>query len=167
MRTGSVEESTVGGRGGKLEDRRSLLTSRHPKEEEEFGENSIDDYDVSSSHSTTIVKCILAGILFSSAILAYVHPSTMSLGALLSSNGSSISSSSITGSSSSSTLQQHHDAHHRRRLTAMSDIIPSYVEPLLTDLKGRKKLFDDTPPEEIKYWFEYAGPLQVSGLYEI
>lgn len=49
-----------------------------------------------------------------------------------------------------------------RRLQALGDTIPSYMNHLMTDLKERKKLFDETPPEEIKYWFEYTGPLQVS-----
>lgn len=39
--------------------------------------------------------------------------------------------------------------------------LPSYMSKLADDLRARKKLFDDTPPEEIKYWFEYSGPLQV------
>lgn len=38
---------------------------------------------------------------------------------------------------------------------------PSYMRKLFDDLTSRKKLFEETPPEEIKYWFEYAGPLQV------
>lgn len=49
-----------------------------------------------------------------------------------------------------------------RRLTQIGDTIPSYMEPLLKDLKERKKLMEETPPEEIKYHFEYTGPLQVS-----
>jgi hypothetical protein len=51
---------------------------------------------------------------------------------------------------------------HGRRLQAVGDDVPSYMEPLMNDLVARKKLFEDTPPEEVKYWFEYAGPLQVS-----
>jgi hypothetical protein len=49
----------------------------------------------------------------------------------------------------------------RRRLT--EDTVPDYMEPVLADLRAREKLFEDTPPEEIKYWFEYTGPLQVRG----
>jgi hypothetical protein len=49
-----------------------------------------------------------------------------------------------------------------RRLTAVGDSIPFYMTALMDDLKARKKLFEDTPPEEVKYWFEYTGPLQVS-----
>jgi hypothetical protein len=36
------------------------------------------------------------------------------------------------------------------------------MEYLMKDLDARKKLFEETPPEEVKYWFEYTGPLQVS-----
>lgn len=51
------------------------------------------------------------------------------------------------------------NADHRRRLSFVSDS-PSYMEDLMEDLKEREKLFDETPPEEVKYWFEYTGPLQ-------
>ena len=47
-----------------------------------------------------------------------------------------------------------------RRLSA-SEGPPSYMEDLMEDLKARKKLMEETPPEEVKYWFEYTGPLQV------
>ena len=47
----------------------------------------------------------------------------------------------------------------RRRLK--EEEIPAYIEPLLEDLKERKKLMEETPPAEVKYWFEYTGPLQV------
>jgi hypothetical protein len=35
------------------------------------------------------------------------------------------------------------------------------MDPLMKDLKERKKLMEETPPEEVKYWFEYTGALQV------
>ena len=38
---------------------------------------------------------------------------------------------------------------------------PPYMDHLMKDLQARQKLFDETPPEEVKYWFEYTGPLQV------
>jgi hypothetical protein len=53
------------------------------------------------------------------------------------------------------------DLDHRRRLSMMGDTVPTYIEDLMKDLRERKKLFDETPPEEVKYWFEYTGPLQV------
>lgn len=48
-----------------------------------------------------------------------------------------------------------------RKLTMMGDSIPEYMEGLMKDLRERQKLFEETPPEEVKYWFEYTGPLQV------
>ncbi|KAL3788954.1 hypothetical protein HJC23_000238 [Cyclotella cryptica] len=50
------------------------------------------------------------------------------------------------------------DRAHRRLLS--KDDPPSYMEELFEDLKARKKLMEETPPEEVKYWFEYTGPLQ-------
>jgi hypothetical protein len=47
----------------------------------------------------------------------------------------------------------------RRRLESVTGI-PSYMKDLMDDLAARKKLFDETPPEEVKYWFEYTGALQ-------
>ncbi len=49
----------------------------------------------------------------------------------------------------------------RRKLSMLGDAIPTYVEGLMKDLRERQKLFEETPPEEVKYWFEYTGPLQV------
>ena len=41
---------------------------------------------------------------------------------------------------------------------------PSYMKDLMDELAERTKLMTETPPEEVKYWFEYTGPLQVSWL---
>lgn len=51
----------------------------------------------------------------------------------------------------------------RRRLTQVivGDAVPTYMDALMKDLKARKKLMEETPPEEVKYWFEYTGALQV------
>ena len=52
---------------------------------------------------------------------------------------------------------------YRRRLTSLfGGGFPSYIDVLLEDLKKRQRLFEETPENEIKYWFEYSGPLQVS-----
>ena len=52
----------------------------------------------------------------------------------------------------------HESSSHRR----LQEKTFSYMEPLLQDLEDRRKLFRESPPEEVKYWFEYSGPLQVS-----
>lgn len=72
----------------------------------------------------------------------------------------------------SSSVYTYHNANHsavdlhsdRRRLTALfnGDYVPEYIKVLMEDLASRKKLFAETPPDEIKYWFEFPGPLQVS-----
>lgn len=49
------------------------------------------------------------------------------------------------------------DLSFRRRLQAA---VPSYMNHLMEDLAARTKLFEETPADEIKYWFEYTGPLQ-------
>jgi hypothetical protein len=53
------------------------------------------------------------------------------------------------------------ESHRRLTQVSLGDTIPSYMEPLMKDLKERKKLMEETPPEEVKYWFEYTGSLQV------
>jgi len=55
------------------------------------------------------------------------------------------------------------DFPHRRLESLVKpdkDYVPSYMIPIQEELVARKKLMEETPKEEIKYWFEYAGPLQ-------
>ena len=66
-----------------------------------------------------------------------------------------------TATSFTSNTTNSNSAVHRR-LLQVGDTIPSYMTDLMLELKERKKLMEETPPEEIKYWFEYTGPLQVS-----
>jgi hypothetical protein len=56
------------------------------------------------------------------------------------------------------------ESHRRLSQVPIGDTIPSYMEPLIKDLKERKKLMEETPPEEVKYWFEYTGSLQVCSI---
>ena len=87
----------------------------------------------SSSKSATFMKILVSSVLLVSAIATFA--------------------SSQQDNEAASPNSQH------RRL--LGDAIPSYMEGLMKDLKERKKLFQETPPEEVKYWFEYTGPLQV------
>ena len=59
----------------------------------------------------------------------------------------------------------HDEPHRRLAQVIVGDSIPTYMEPLMKDLKARKKLMEETPPEEVKYWFEYTGALQVCCLF--
>jgi len=74
-------------------------------------------------------------------------------------NTNSMTMSSSNGSSSN----------HRRLsdYTSSSKKPPSYMNGLMDDLKARKKLMEETPLEEVKYWFEYTGPLQVRSTHFI
>mmetsp|Transcript_24339 Transcript_24339/g.55514 ORF Transcript_24339/g.55514 Transcript_24339/m.55514 type:complete len:204 (+) Transcript_24339:159-770(+) len=49
-----------------------------------------------------------------------------------------------------------------RRLSTAFDSDGKHVETLKSELTAREKLFKDAPENEVKYWFEYSGPLQVS-----
>jgi hypothetical protein len=54
--------------------------------------------------------------------------------------------------------------HGHRRLSESNISLnnpPSYMTGVMEDLKARRKLMEETPPDEVKYWFEYNGPLQV------
>jgi hypothetical protein len=65
------------------------------------------------------------------------------------------------------TVAQQQYSQQRRRLQQLGENrVPSYMKKLTEDLLARRKLFDDTPPEEVKYWFEYSGPLQVRLFFE-
>jgi hypothetical protein len=106
-----------------------------------------------SSRNVVLLKCLLSGVVLYAALLAYVdyqHQNNSSNNILLETETEPLDD----------TQQQQQQ---RRRLTAvMGEVIPSYMNELNEDLEERKKLFEDTPPEEVKYWFEYTGPLQVS-----
>ena len=41
------------------------------------------------------------------------------------------------------------------------DSLLYYVKDIKQELKDRQKLYDDAKPNEVKYWFEYSGTLQV------
>jgi len=103
-----------------------------------------DQSTVWSSRNVILSKCLLAGIVLYAALLAYVDNSLETSRSLESNNQYNMST----------------DHNHRRLTAVMGETVPSYMNDLNEDLKARKKLFEDTPPEEIKYWFEYTGPLQ-------
>eukprot|EP00531_Pseudo-nitzschia_arenysensis_P006406 CAMPEP_0116144548 /NCGR_PEP_ID=MMETSP0329-20121206/16068_1 /TAXON_ID=697910 /ORGANISM="Pseudo-nitzschia arenysensis, Strain B593" /LENGTH=798 /DNA_ID=CAMNT_0003639993 /DNA_START=189 /DNA_END=2585 /DNA_ORIENTATION=- len=102
-----------------------------------------DDNSIWSSRNVILSKCLLAGVVLYAALLAYT-------------DGSQVSSTQ-----SNTLLNDTIEEFPRRRLSAvMGETMPSYMNDLNDDLKERKKLFEETPPEEIKYWFEYTGELQ-------
>ena len=101
-----------------------------------------------SSRNVVLLKCLMSGVVLYAALLAYVDYQQQN---------NFFVETEIETELLEDTQQQ------RRRLTAvMGEIIPSYMNELNEDLAERNKLFEDTPPEEVKYWFEYTGQLQVS-----
>ena len=158
---------------GEEEEVRYPVCREMEEEEEEFEDECDSQYDgaedekekdqqqkyvVSSSPSPSsssgmeiALKCVLAGMLLFGAVTTYYADNV-------------VSNRATTATTTSTEEADHADGHYpRRRLTAvMGDTIPSYMETLMKDLRERKKLFQDTPPEEVKYWFEYTGPLQVN-----
>ena len=94
--------------------------------------------DTMSSTLWTVVKLTVAAALFVSSISNYAsHLSSVGIG------------------------QDTASPARRRLLNVDGSEVPSYMNALMDDLVARKKLFDETPPDEVKYWFEYTGPLQV------
>lgn len=118
--------------------------SREASEEENI------DTSVWSPRNKIMLRCLTAGVLLYGALVAYTDHQNATVGIHTNAN---IGFNKVEN--------EPRESHPRRRLMAvMGDVVPSYMEALMTDLKDRKKLFEDTPPEEIKYWFEYTGPLQ-------
>lgn len=80
----------------------------------------------------------------------------------LAASGALLLSSIATFNANRQALLVPGDVNFRRKLSAAAPIshVPSYMTDLMKDLEARKKLFEETPPEEVKYWFEYTGPLQ-------
>ncbi|KAL7570334.1 hypothetical protein ACA910_017178 [Epithemia clementina (nom. ined.)] len=67
---------------------------------------------------------------------------------------------SITSSSDTDVEKEMVFPHRRLQEKVNGGGVPSYIEPMMKDLEERKKLFREAAPEEVKYWFEYSGPLQ-------
>jgi hypothetical protein len=131
-----------------------------------------------SSHVVTAMKLIAASALFYSAGTSFAETYHQLTTHGAASSSSSISASSIVsldpvdlGMSAPSnhvyanTRGRDSLLHRGRRLSDYASSSkknpPSYMKGLMEDLKARKKLMEETPPEEVKYWFEYTGPLQV------
>eukprot|EP00529_Nitzschia_sp_RCC80_P017309 CAMPEP_0113484026 /NCGR_PEP_ID=MMETSP0014_2-20120614/23743_1 /TAXON_ID=2857 /ORGANISM="Nitzschia sp." /LENGTH=815 /DNA_ID=CAMNT_0000377603 /DNA_START=341 /DNA_END=2788 /DNA_ORIENTATION=- /assembly_acc=CAM_ASM_000159 len=105
-----------------------------------------------SSRTPTVTKCVLAVFLLYCAFVG---------GRGLQQQQQNQQKINTTTGMTTTTQEGMVDDHRRRRrLTMVGDDVPKYMEPLMKDLRDRQQLFDETPPEEVKYWFEYTGPLQ-------
>lgn len=117
----------------------------------------------SSSNAFTAVKLLAAAALFYSAGVTFAETSRH-----MSSRSTSLNSAHDIDAFSSSTNNAYSYINwngHGRRLSEANiskENPPSYMKDLFEELKERTKLMEETPPAEVKYWFEYTGPLQVS-----
>ena len=130
----------------------TLRQQSHGENDADRNEEPLPGSSVWSLRNKIMLRCLMAGVLLHGALVTYTDQN---------SNNGSIANNIELPITERTTAEE--SSHPRRRLTAiMGDVVPSYMDALTKDLKERKKLFDDTPPEEVKYWFEYSGPLQVS-----
>jgi len=147
------------------------MMSRQSNHRETFAVIRDDDAAFQEESSTrsqnvlTAMKLLAASALFYSAGTSFAQ--TWQQPTVTSSNqpfhGEEPSAASVpTNNAYSFTNYRHLDVvTHGRRLNEISkEAPPSYMRDLVEDLKARKKLMEETPPEEVKYWFEYTGPLQ-------
>ena len=128
------------------------------------------DTTTSTSNAYTAVKLLAAAALFYSAGLTFAETYHHTSSGARSSG--STATASLNDNNNIETIASGNNAYsyinwdgHGRRLTSSEISVenpPSYMKELMEDLKGRTKLMEETPPEEVKYWFEYTGPLQVS-----
>mmetsp|Transcript_9084 Transcript_9084/g.17611 ORF Transcript_9084/g.17611 Transcript_9084/m.17611 type:complete len:759 (+) Transcript_9084:385-2661(+) len=129
---------------------RPTLRQQSEEESDTDYEEPLSGSSVWSLRNKIVLRCLMAGVLLHGALVTYTdHNSSTGIA----------NNIELTNDATQRTAEE--SSHPRRRLTAVvGDVVPSYMDALTKDLKERKKLFDDTPPEEVKYWFEYAGPLQ-------
>lgn len=118
---------------------------RPEEQDDEFETDEEYSSDKGSSLLWTSLKLITAAALCWSAFHMNNSPSTATAAAAAAASPEQSSQNNFP---------------HRRLMEAVRDV-PSYMQHLMEDLRAREKLFEDTPPEEVKYWFEYTGPLQV------
>ena len=128
------------------------------------------DTTSSTSNAYTAVKLLAAAALFYSAGVTFAETYHHTSSGARSSG--STTTTPLNDNNIIETIASDNNAYsyinwdgHGRRLTSSEISVenpPSYMKELMEDLKGRKKLMEETPPEEVKYWFEYTGPLQVS-----
>ena len=137
--------------------------------ENDRAEVAQDTTSTSTSNAYTAIKLLAAAALFYSAGLTFAetyHHTTSGARSSGSATAASLNDNNIeTIASGNNAYSYINWDGHGRRLTSSEISVenpPSYMKELMEDLKGRKKLMEETPPEEVKYWFEYTGPLQVS-----
>jgi hypothetical protein len=87
--------------------------------------NDAEETSNKSSPVLTAIKLVAAGVFLFSAVSAFSRNASAPLD----------------------------EPHRRLAQVIVGDSIPTYMDPLITeDHKARKKLREETPPEEVKYW---------------
>lgn len=117
----------------------------------------------STSNAFTAVKLLAAAALFYSAGLTFAE--TYHHMSAARSSAHDIETFAAANNNNNAYSYINWDGHGRRlssEVKISKENPPSYMKDLFEDLKARTKLMEETPPAEVKYWFEYTGPLQVS-----
>ena len=117
----------------------------------------------STSNAFTAVKLLAAAALFYSAGLTFAE--TYHHMSAARSSAHDIETFAAVNNNNYAYSYINWDGHGRRlssEVKISKENPPSYMKDLFEDLKARTKLMEETPPAEVKYWFEYTGPLQVS-----
>jgi hypothetical protein len=145
-----------------------MLMCENDRREDPSSEATQGAMSTTTSYALTAAKLLAAAALFYSAGLTfaetYHHISARSLNSGVNDYTESLSDTTNPINNAYSFINW--DGHGRRLASGTANVSkenpPSYMKDLLEDLKSRTKLMDETPPAEVKYWFEYTGPLQVS-----
>lgn len=167
-----VEETT--------NDKFSLTSSTDDDDDDEDSTNS--NNQTTSNPIITAIKLITTIALFYSSGVTFVETyqqhqknaavqEWMDLGGYNNVGANNNNMPSPTSTNQKSYANPTNNNVHGRRLAEASQAKqiskknpPSYMKELMDDLTARTKLMTETPPAEVKYWFEYTGPLQVSSL---
>jgi len=151
----------------------TMAASHHKAEGDLTSSSSNEDNNHLSSSGNNIltaIKLIAATALFYSAGTSFSetyqqHLAYKNAGATPSSSNSNTYNDMPTPSNHIYANTPSRDNNSGRRLSETNiskKNPPSYMKDLMDELAERTKLMTETPPEEVKYWFEYTGPLQVS-----
>mmetsp|Transcript_21027 Transcript_21027/g.42021 ORF Transcript_21027/g.42021 Transcript_21027/m.42021 type:complete len:768 (-) Transcript_21027:892-3195(-) len=117
----------------------------------------------STSNAFTAVKLLAAAALFYSAGLTFAETYQHMTARSTLNSAHDIEAFTANNSNNNAYSYINWDGHGRRlssEAKTSKENPPSYMKDLFEDLTARTKLMEETPPNEVKYWFEYTGPLQ-------
>jgi hypothetical protein len=138
------------------------MTSENDRREDPSAEVA---QGTSTSNAFTVVKLLAAAALFYSAGVTFAETYHQISARSTLNSAHDIEAFTSANNNNNAYSYINWDGHGRRLSSAAKiskENPPSYMKNLFEDLKARTKLMEETPPAEVKYWFEYTGPLQVS-----